>query len=412
MTHDFTILYLSINEQLSSKENGVSKKLISKVEALGKYCSGCILLNAIYTTHHTDVKILEKGNLFSEIEIGVKEANTGYLNKINCDKLFYKKLGDYIKEQNISCNRIIFRYPLASLGLLAFTKKNPGKIVFEHNTKEIEELQGSLSTKKHAPFSLRPSGFFYWLQEMVYPVYCEKRIAKKIFGYAYAGACVTSEIARYEQKRNPAYRTFVSSNFYTVSEASLSTSHYKEGDILTLGIITSTTAPWYGLDRLLKSFAIYQDNYKLIIAGIEKDNTYITGLLKKYKITKNVDLLGKINQSDLLFFYNSVQVCFGSLALYTINLNYASTLKVKESVAFGIPVVIGYYEEDFVSHEEFKPYYLQVENADLPIDFESIKSLALRFYAEQGSKTSLKNLALQYMNVDVKMKKLVDNIKP
>jgi hypothetical protein len=412
LTKPFSILYLTINENINSLEEGVSKKLQAKIAAIKTICPQSLLLNASINLYHNDTLLNFKNEFITSIDVGVKDANKGYLNKNKSDNLFYRKLASYIKN-NIKFDRIIFRYPYATMGLKYFTETFHNKIVFEHNTKELEELQVNISNKKYAPFSLSPSAFFYWFQEKKQPLFAEKYLSRKIMPHAYAGSCVTSEIAEYEQKRNPGYKTFVSSNFYDVSKVELSTSSYNENQqILTLGMIVTSTAEWYGLERLFRSFSIVQDYYKLIIAGIDKNDQDINKLLLKNKIITNIEFLGKINKDQLKAFYNSVHVCFGSLGLYNINLKYASTLKVKESVAYGIPVVIGYNEEDFITHDEFSPYYLQLKNDSSTIDFNLIKKFVSQFYANNQSNKNLRDLALKYLDVKVKINALLEKIKP
>jgi hypothetical protein len=303
------LLYLTINEQISSFESGVSKKLNNKIIALKAYTSYCILLNASVSNLHNEIKLLNENDWLIHIEIGVQEANKGYLNILDCDRLFYKKLAQFIQEKNFNFDRIVCRYPFASLGLYSFVKCFKNKVAFEHNTKELEEQKLYVSKKKYAKFGFRPSQFFFWLQEKVSPMYFEKFLAPKIFNYAFIGLCVTSEIASYQKERNSSYKTFVSSNFYNVKSVPLSTSVYNGKDGLTFGIIITSHANWYGIERLLKSFAIYQDKYKLVIAGIEPDDAYINQLKVDNKIVKNFSLIGKL----FWFFsivYNWSKLCF------------------------------------------------------------------------------------------------------
>lgn len=411
MKKDLSILYLTINETITA-HGGVSNKLFSKVEALSIEVKSCVFLNAkmSFENDSASEKSLKQG--FSEVVIGVKEANTGYLNKIKSDILFYKKLAVYLERNQISFDRIIFRYPFASKGLKNFCEHFDRKIVFEHNSKEIEEQRLAISNKRYVRFGIFPSRFFYWYQEKIYPVYAEKYLFKGITRHAYAGSCVTREIADYERRRNRAYKTFVSSNFYDVSTASLSQSHYEEGTMLTLGMIVTTTAAWYGLERLLRSMSPVQEQYKLVIAGIAPEEPFIQKLLEEHGIKKNIIFLGKIAKDELPAFYNSVHICFGSLGLHTINLNYASTLKVKESVSFGIPVILGYREEDFAGNAEFGPYYLQLANDDSVIDFSIITQFVKTFYSDPQNKQRLRQLAFKYLDVHVKMDLLVQHIAP
>lgn len=412
MKYPFNILYLTINENISPEKGGVARKLLAKVEAIQNISTSCRLLNATISYEHDDTVTVTDTPAFVNIEIGIKAANTGYLNKINCDVAFYEKLVAYIERNRFSFDRIIFRYPLTTKGLKNFSRHFDKKIVFEHNSKEIEEQRLTIKNKQYAEFGIFPSRFFYWYQEKVYPLYAEKYLFKATTGHAYAGACVTREIADYERSRNHSYKTFVSSNFYDVSKASLSESHYEEGTLLTLGMIVTTTAAWYGLERLLRSFSSVQHQYRLVIAGISGDDLYIQKLLSEYRIEKHITFLGKISRDGLPAFYNAVHVCFGSLGLYTINLKYASTLKVKEGVSFGIPVILAYHEEDFVSNPDFKPYYLQLANDNSTIDFEAITEFAKRFYTDPQNKQKLRQLAFKYLDVGVKMDLLIQHIVP
>ncbi len=389
----------------------MSKKLFSKVEALKMKTTSTIYINAIENQSHDELRIVSQAAGFYNIEIGLKSSQYGYFQKRKSSLKFYSSLITFIEDQQFLFNRIIFRYPFASEGLAKFSKFFYKQIVFEHNTKETEELNLMLAQKKFARFSLYPSAFFYWFEEKIWPFYLEHFISKRVLRNAYAGACVTTEIAKYEKKRLPAYRTFVSSNFYEVGKVDISPIQYDANlQILSLGMIVSTPAVWYGLDRLLASFALCQSHFRLVLAGLDANTPYLLDLIQHYKIEKNLVLLGKLSSNELHHFYHQVHICFGSLGLYKINLRAASTLKVKESVAYGIPVVLAYQEEDFFSNSEFSPYYLEIENNSALIDFEAIKRFAVNFYANPCNKLELREKALKYLDVNVKMEKLLTHI--
>jgi hypothetical protein len=408
---DLSLLYLTINETISA-HGGVSNKLFNKVEALDKEVERCIFLNAKMSLENDSIteKTLKEG--FSEVEIGVKKANTGYLKKVKSDKLFYERLASFLQERNYRFDRIVCRYPLASFGLLKFTKTFENKIVFEHNAFELSEVKLSLQNRKHIVFSLRPSLFFYWLQEIKLPVYYEEKIAGKIYRHANSGACVTRAIAEYEKKWYPAYKTFVSSNFYQVSSVQMQPNTWNPDiELLSLGFIVTNFAPWYGIERLLRSFSKIQQHYKLYLVGIHPEDPYLRKLLKEYSITQHFFCPGRLDQGELADFYHQMHATFGSLAVYKSDTTFASTLKVKESIAYGRPVILGYFEEDFYGNEAFDPYYLQFPNDDSDLDFEKIENFARQFYSDPENQIKLRNLALHYMDAGVKMKKLVENIQ-
>lgn len=410
MKKDISLLYLTINETLS-EHGGVSNKLFNKVTALREEVKICNYLNAkiLIDKDGLTEKNIKAG--FKEIQIGVKKANKGYLNKVNSDILFYETLSSFLIDQDYKFDKIICRYPLASFGLLKFSKKFKNKIVFEHNAFELAEVRLHLQNKKSIKFSLRPSLFFYWLQEIELPVFAEKRLSKRIYLNAHSGACVTSAIAEYEKKICPSYKTFVSSNFYQVSLVNYRSVKWNyDNELLSLGFIVTNFAPWYGVERLLRSFSKVQLKYKLYLAGIDPDDAYLKKLLKNNNITSNFYCAGKLDQQELATFYHDIHLTFGSLAIYKSDSTFASTLKVKESIAYGRPVVLAYFEEDFYNNEEFKPYYLQFPNDDSDLDFEKIEDFAKTFYSDMGNQKKLHDLALKYMDASVKMKTLVENI--
>lgn len=411
MKKNLSLLYLTINETISA-HGGVSNKLFNKVEALAKEVQSCVFLNAKMSLENDSIseKVLKEG--FTEVEIGVKKANNGYLKKVKSDKLFYERLASFITERHYRFDRIVCRYPLASFGLLNFTRTFEHKIVFEHNAFELSEVKLSLENRKHIRFSLRPSLFFYWLQEIKLPVYYEEKIAGKIYRHANSGACVTRAIAEYEKKWYPAYKTFVSSNFYQVSSVQMKPNTWNpDEELLSLGFIVTNFAPWYGIERLLRSFSNVQQQYKLFLVGIPPEDPYLQKLLKEYGITQNFFCPGRLDQSKLADFYHRMHATFGSLAVYKSDTTFASTLKVKESLAYGRPVILGYFEEDFYGNDEFNSYYLQFPNDDSDLDFGKIEAFARQFYANPDKQLKLRELALKYMDAGVKMKKLVEHIQ-
>lgn len=402
------ILYLTIGEILSAS-SGVANKLLTKVRALRGEVDECSYLNATLSVQHDELRrrSIEKG--IHELEIGVKRKTTGYLNFIRWDVEFYRVLAEVIAEE-YQVDKIIFRYPLAGYGLQRFTKRFRNKIVFEHNAIEIEEVK-LLLKKRKVDFSLRPSLFLYWFQEMKWPAVSEKLLAPVALRNAHSGACVTSEIADYQRRRARGYRTFVSSNFYKISDVELVPVEWDaRNEKLCMGFIVNTLAPWYGIDRLFRSFAPVQEKYKLILAGIDPNNAQLQEMVEKYKLGPHFICVGRLDQKDLPEFYKQIHLSFGSLAVYRSGVNFASTLKVKESMAYGRPVILGYNEEDLYNNPAFSGYYLQLPNDDSTIDFGAVETFARKFYSVPGNPARLRELAKKTVDVGVKVKALVNHI--
>src|SRR3954471_7231219 len=100
------ILYLTINENITSEKEGVAKKLLAKVSAIQKISASCCLLNASMSLAHNEIITAGQTDQLLNIEIGVKDANAGYMNKIKSDRLFYEKLSAYIADNKLPFSRI------------------------------------------------------------------------------------------------------------------------------------------------------------------------------------------------------------------------------------------------------------------------------------------------------------------
>ena len=400
------IVYITINELIDPTKGGVSNKLLTKVAAVNRQCGFCRLINVRKNASNDQLNEIVINDLVTEIEIGLK-GNEWDKN----DVVFYSRLSSYLELKFVNVVRLIMRYPYASMGLLYMSRRFYKKIIFEHNTKEIEEIRLEIKRKEFAAFSIRPSGFKFWYREKLMPIINERLLAPKIFANAYAGACVTTEIAAYESKRDKKYKTFVSSNFYDVKETICTLKSYNhENEKLVLGMLVTTVSSWYGLERLLRSFAPYQRQFELIIGGLEASNPEIQRIITRYEITSGLQIAGRLSKKELKGFYKRVHICFGSLGLHIINLRFASTLKVKESISHGVPVAIGYLEEDFYANPEFEPFYLQLPNDDSLVNFELLRQFAIRFYSDPQNQLTLRELALKYIDVDVKVHELLKNV--
>src|ERR1041385_193868 len=157
------LIYLTINESIDPDKGGVSNKLLSKVSVIKNKVEFCKFVNAVPSTENDAVKESVINDLLMQLEIGTNTAD-------DRDLAFYDKITQYIMAQNWNFDRMIIRYPFASRGLLKFSEKFMKKIVFEHNTKEIEEIKLHIARKRYAPFSIRPSEFRFWYNEKKLPL--------------------------------------------------------------------------------------------------------------------------------------------------------------------------------------------------------------------------------------------------
>lgn len=69
---------------------------------------------------------------------------------------------------------------------------------------------------------------------------------------------------------------------------------------------------------------------------------------------------GRLDRRDYEPLMYQADVAIGTMALYRKGMNEASPLKVREYLAYGLPVIIGYQDTDF---PESVPFLLQLTNA-------------------------------------------------
>lgn len=173
---------------------------------------------------------------------------------------------------------------------------------------------------------------------------------------------VTEEIAVYENKeRNLNKPIFLYPNGIDVDAILLAEDNRVENEYHII-FMCSYFSEWHGLDILLK--AIDND------ASNERYFVHLVGNLildQKQEIEKNknkekIIVHGVLNQQQYLDIASKCDVGLGSLALYRKNLDEASTLKVREMLAMGLPVFSGHkdvaFNEDFAFYKYSRDFNL------------------------------------------------------
>jgi hypothetical protein len=95
---------------------------------------------------------------------------------------------------------------------------------------------------------------------------------------------------------------------------------------------------WHGVDKLIHFAGIYPDVIVNIVGYSQKD--------VEISVPPNVHLFGFLDQARLKEVLKNTDVACGTLALHRKNMDEACPLKVREALAYGIPVVLGYRDTD------------------------------------------------------------------
>lgn len=272
--------------------------------------------------------------------------------------------------------KVILRYPLYDpfLGILLRNRKS---IITEHHTKEIEEykLQGS---KRY---------------------YLEKWFGNKWLKGFGGIIGVTDELRQYEilRSKTKAKSIFIP-NSIPVENTNFHDNELKvfEHSPLRLTMVANFR-PWHGIHSIVKGVKEYNqlsDKYILNLVGEMPQELIET--LKKFP---QVKLHGFKNSKDLKSIYNQTDIGLSGYSLEVKQMKEATTLKVREYYANGIPVVFGHLDKAFPDDFKYK-YYNTEFNIPEILDFaEKIKGVR---------KSEVFEAAKPYISSELMLKKMYD----
>ncbi|MFC5649863.1 glycosyltransferase family 4 protein [Paenibacillus solisilvae] len=139
-------------------------------------------------------------------------------------------------------------------------------------------------------------------------------------------------------------------------------------------------ADWHGYDRLIRSIKDYYSlekrdyDVKFTIVGDGISVTSLKRLVTQLNLEQIVQFTGLKHGKELDQLFDHADVAVSSLAEFRRNLETASTLKMKEYVARGIPIIYAYNEMGLTGNEFFVK---QFPNNDSAIDFSEIIQFVL-----------------------------------
>jgi len=232
---------------------------------------------------------------------------------------------------------IYFRYDPPYPPLFPLFKNIP--TVVELNTDDVQEYR--LGPKLRACYNL----------------FARRVVLKHAVGLI----AVTHEIAQLPHITCYAKPTLVLGNALDLIEyPSLSTIPHEHPRLIFIG---SEKVPWHGVDKLV--WLAQQLPY----CHIDLVGNYPQ--LQKTALP-NLHIHGFLAQKDYESLMAYADLAIGTLALHHNNMNEASPLKVREYLAYGLPVIIGYQDTDFMNGARF---ILQLPNTENNVEthLEQIK---------------------------------------
>jgi len=191
----------------------------------------------------------------------------------------------------------------------------------------------------------------------------------------------------------------------------LHASHCANGQFLWLWPF-GCSSPWHGIERICNSIKQYKGNKKVVIDvfGINSDDTYA----KKYALkgeSGELNFLGYLKVSEVKTKLTDYHGGMSTMQLYLKGLNEAASLKTREYLSYGLPVVYGYSDSDIESNKIIKKNCIQFPNNSSLIDFNRIIMTLEDLYKNKNIYNDISSTAKQTINYEVKAKELINNLK-
>jgi len=276
---------------------------------------------------------------FPEERQFVFDAKTNLLKRETNRMLGLMRMLDSIREYKPDV--IYLRFGLYSFPLHRLFKIAP--VVLETNSDDRQEY-------------LKRGAFFYWMN----------RLTRNLTFDSASGVIFPSHelVDVLMPKRDKPFR--VISNGMDLSHVETLPSTKNKQPVMTM--VCSPGMKWHGVDKLMK-FAEKMPDVLVNIVGYSQKDLDIS-------VPSNVKLHGFLNREDVRDVLAQTDVALGTLALHRNQMQEASVLKVREALAYGIPVVIAFHDTDL--HDVNLETILRIPNTEENVEenAERIRSFA------------------------------------
>ena len=384
------VLYIYLDNVTSL---GVVKKVKSKIKLLSK--SG-IEIEGIFLNRKIQSARLEDN--ISYVPLPIPDLpllfNRRYIRNFkllfqnNHDlKYLYKALNIEVAKREFDV--ILFRYPISNKYLYRFSKKYKNKIVFEHNTKELVELQ--LDDKRDLDYKN------------------ELKYGSKVLSNSRGIIGVGHEVVKYQLERSNCsdLSNAVIPNSIEVDELKTRDIPYFDEISYNILFLTGSPSPWVGIDIVLKSLSEFKDTTKKInLYIVGKENPQLVELSNSLNLNEIVHFEGEKKGIELDYYFNNCHVAFGTMAMQRVGLSEHSSLKVLEYASRGIPFIIGYDDTNFYKTIEFETFVLKLAYTGSSFDFKKVIDFTDRVFKVKNHSQAIKKLATQYLDTSLKMDQL------
>jgi Glycosyltransferase Family 4 len=287
------------------KESGVVKKIYNQIKEWEK--------------HGNQVKLFcftkrEVTNLLKSLDIEI----------INFRNNFSFVLNPFLTKKVLRWRPdiVYFRQDFFTLSFYFLFNKLP--TVIEYNSDDIEEAK-----------------LIYSFPVRIFHLITRELINKSAVGFV----TVTYELEKKLEKYNKPIITIANGIDRNTVKIQRKNHTSKIINVLFLG---SPNQPWHGVDKIY-----------YLASKLPDVDFHLVGITDEVALD-NVHTYGYLNLEQYVKIVEVCDVGIGTLALHRKKMNEASPLKVREYLHFGLPVIIGYEDTDFIGKEE--DFILKIPN--------------------------------------------------
>lgn len=206
------------------------------------------------------------------------------------------------------------------------------------------------------------------------------------------------------------------SNGVDTSKIHKRTPYIQNNDVINM-LAVAKFGFWHGYDRMIEGLYHYYNEEKgkrkivfyIVGYGDERVESQYHEMIKKYDLEDKVKLVGKKEGKELDYYYNLCDIAIDSMGRHRSKVYYNSSLKGKEYLAKGLPIVSGVRTElDSISN--FK-YYFRVPANDTPVDIEQLISFFDSIYKNQDKTkivTNIRTFCVNNFDINKCFKKVIN----
>lgn len=315
------------------KKDGVSKKISSQISLwreMGHDVSGFCLTPYKYRN--------ENPQPFDFKVIPFKKSRLNFVNNSDFLSRFMQSNGLSENLENLEPDVIYFRYETYKpflKNLLSF----PCKRVMEVNTIDVVENR-TLAFNSVKNFAI-----------CIYSYFTRNKIFKRVDKLV----TITDEIAKHESIAKFNLPHVAIPNPIDLSKVNTlkrkKDQRERKPKVLFLG---SRNFPWFGVDLILKLAESVKDKLDFVLIGALGVDSPPT----------NVDVHNYLSGSELKEVVGTCDISMSSAALFRYGLNEAATLKVREYLAWGFPLILCHTDSAFKNQNPGPDWVLQIPNQE------------------------------------------------